>query len=100
MIEFVDIYTYIYARMERLLLCCSRFEALIYQRTAKYKAGYIGSMFASFERGTFLSERILGCMFWQRILGWLAMGRQVGARLACKGGTPLLLYGASISPAL
>ena len=30
---------------------------------------------------------------------WLAMGWQVGARLACKGGTPLLLYGASISPA-
>ena len=108
MIEFVNIYTYIYARMERLLLCCSRFEALIYQRTAKYKTDYIDSMFASFERGTFLSERILECMFWQRILSrlwssealyWLAMGRQVGARLACKEGTPLLLYGASISPA-
>src|SRR6266487_6064265 len=28
----------------------------------------------------------------------LAMGRQDGARLACKGGIPLLLYGASISP--
>ena len=28
----------------------------------------------------------------------LAMGRQDGARLACKGGIPLLLYEASISP--
>ena len=81
--------------MKCLLLCCSRFEALIYQRTAKYKAGYIGSMFASSERGMFLSGRILGCTFWQRILGyevlyWLAMGRQDGARLACKGGISLL----------
>ena len=94
--------------MEHLLLCCSRFEALIYQKTAKYKAGYIDSTFAGSERGAFLSERILGCTFWQRILSrlwssealyWLAMGRQEGARLACKGGTPLPRYGASISPA-
>ena len=42
---------------------------MIYQKTAKYKAGYIGSTFAGSERGMFLSERILGCTFWQRILG-------------------------------
>ena len=66
-------------------VCCSassRFEALIYQRMAKYKAGYIGSMFAGSERGMFLSERILGCMFWQRILSRLWSRSSI---LACHG---------------
>ena len=61
---------YVYSHEMFAALLALDLEALIYQRTAKYKTDYIDSTFTDFEHDMFSCERILECMFWQHILDY------------------------------